>query len=304
MARRKKKHEEEHENLERWLVSYADFITLLFAFFVTMYAISRVDEQKLGSAVESLQRALGSLIPFQITQRDAGAFTPTSAPIGKGIINDLDNGLSLRLAEQERKAFEKLVTEIQKEIEKNLTGIEQRKRPPFNQIKYILEKRGLVIRVPDSLFFNSGEASIRPEFIPVLNALGKSLESIPNLIRIEGHTDSVPIQTAKFPSNWELSTARATTVVRYLLSNFNFQPGKLSATGFAEFRPIAPNSTPEGRALNRRVDVVILSSTEENFEPKQGDSVDKNTSQESEKSTTPHDLPPPKQFPRPSQVKM
>lgn len=300
MARRKKKHEEEHENLERWLVSYADFITLLFAFFVTMYAISRVDEQKLGSAVESLQRALGSLIPIQITQRDAGAFTPTSTPLGKGIINDFDS----RLAEKERKAFEKLVSEIQREIEKNLTGIEQRKRPPFNQIKYILEKRGLVIRVPDSLFFNSGEASIRPEFIPILNALGKSLETIPNLIRIEGHTDSVPIQTAKFPSNWELSTARATTVVRYLLSNFNFKPEKLSATGFAEFRPIAPNSTPEGRASNRRVDVVILSSSEENFEPKQGDSVNKNARPESEKFTTPHDLPPPKQFPRPSQVKM
>lgn len=298
MARRKKKHDEEHENLERWLVSYADFITLLFAFFVTMYAISRVDEQKLGSAVESLQRALGSLIPVQITQRDAGAFTPTSAPIGKGIINDLD----LRLAEKERKAFEKLVSEIQREIEKNLTGIEQRKRPPFNQIKYILEKRGLVIRVPDSLFFNSGEASIRPEFIPILNALGKSLETLPNLIRIEGHTDSVPIQTAKFPSNWELSTARATTVVRYLLSTFNFKPEKLSATGFAEFRPIASNSTPEGRSLNRRVDVVILSSTEENFEPKQGESTDKNISQEIEKYSPPHHLPPPKQFPRPSQA--
>ncbi len=119
--------------------------------------------------------------------------------------------------------------------------------------------------MPDSLFFNSGEASIRPEFIPVLNALGKSLERIPNLIRIEGHTDSVPIQTAKFPSNWELSTARATSVVRYFLANFNFHPKKLSATGFAEFRPIAPNSTPEGRALNRRVDVVILSSAEEKF---------------------------------------
>lgn len=300
MARRKKKPDEEHENLERWLVSYADFITLLFAFFVTMYAISRVDEQKLGSAVESLQRALGSLIPIQITQRDAGAFTPSSTPLGKGIINDLD----LRFAEKERKDFEKLVLEIQREIEKNLTGIEQRKRPPFNQIKYILEKRGLVIRVPDSLFFNSGEASIRPEFIPILNALGKSLETISNHIRIEGHTDSVPIQTAKFPSNWELATARATTVVRYLLSNFNFKPEKLSATGFAEFRPIAPNSTPEGRALNRRVDVVILSRTEENFEPNQENYSNKTVTQEREKFSTPHDLPPPKQFPRASQVGM
>ncbi len=119
MARRKKKHEEEHENLERWLVYLCGLYHPPLAFFVTMYAISRVDEQKLGSAVESLQRALGSLIPIQITQRDAGAFTPTSAPIGKGFINDLD----LRLADKERKAFEKLVTEIQREIEENLTAL-------------------------------------------------------------------------------------------------------------------------------------------------------------------------------------
>ncbi|MGB9699842.1 MAG: flagellar motor protein MotB [Thermodesulfobacteriota bacterium] len=293
MPRRKRNREEERENLERWLVSYADFITLLFAFFVTMYAISRVDEQKLGSAVESLQRALGSLIPVQTFQRHPGAFSPTQSPLGTSILTDV----SSKLPVGERKAFEKLAEEIQKEIERSLMAIEPEKRPPFNKIKFILEERGLVIRVPESLFFDSGEASIRSDFYPLLDALGKNLEKIPNHIRVEGHTDNVPIQTAKFPSNWELSTARATTIVRYFLSKFNIRPAKLSASGFAEFRPIASNSKPEGRSLNRRVDVVILSSLEESHEQNQNDSSENMTPQKYGEFNSP-----PHQFPKASQI--
>ena len=293
MPRRRKKREEEHENLERWLVSYADFITLLFAFFVTMYAVSRVDEQKLGSAVESLQRALGSLIPVQTFQRDPGAFSPTHNPLGTSLLSDLASKMPLG----ERRAFQKLAEEIKKEIERSLMAIEPEKRPPVNKIKFILEERGLVIRVPESLFFDSGEASIRPDFLPLLDALGHSLEKIPNHIRIEGHTDNIPIQTAKFPSNWELSTARATTIVRYFLSKFNIKPEKLSASGFAEFHPIATNSTPEGRSLNRRVDVVILSSLEESYEQNQNPSSDVIMPQKDGKSNSS-----PLQFPKASQI--
>ena len=132
---------------------------------------------------------------------------------------------------------------------KSLTG---------DQIKFIIEKRGLVIRVSERLFFESGDASIRPEFIPMLNVLAKAFENIPNHIRIEGHTDSVPINTPKFPSNWELSTARATTIIRYLLANFTLKQERLSATGYAEFHPIESNRTPEGRLQNRRVDFVVI----------------------------------------------
>ncbi len=293
MPRRRRNREEEHENLERWLVSYADFITLLFAFFVTMYAISRVDEQKLGSAVESLQRALGSLLPMQTIQRDPGAFAHTPHPLGSSILSDKRSMLAIG----EREHFKKLAAEVQQEIEKNLMAVAPERRPASNQIKYILEKRGLVIRVPESLFFNSGEASIRSDFYPILNALGKSLRKVPNHIRIEGHTDSIPIQTERFPSNWELSAARATTVVRYFIDNFDFNPKKLSATGFAEFQPIASNATPEGRSLNRRVDVVVLSSLEESYEPSEKETTDSKVAKESIRSDHA-----PYQFPRASQI--
>lgn len=263
MARKRRKHEEEHENLERWLVSYADFITLLFAFFVTMYAISRVDEQKLGSAVESLQRALGSLIPVQISQRESGAFTNKTVSFNPTIIGDIEK----QIQTSETESFRKLAEEIQKEVE-NLTGGVGKSNPPSeSQIKYIIDKRGLVIRVPEAFFFNSGEASIRQEFTPILAALGKSLTKIPNHIRVEGHTDSVPINTPLFPSNWELSTARATSIVRYLLANHPINPGKISATGYGEFRPIAHNKIADGRMQNRRVDVVVLSTKEGEVEP-------------------------------------
>jgi chemotaxis protein MotB len=284
---RKKRQEEEHENLERWLVSYADFITLLFAFFVTMYAISRVDEQKLGSAVESLQRALGSLIPVSISQRDAGAF-PTKPNPGK---------IAVISAELENKPledqgeFEKLAEDIRRQVEEARGGVEtfkggidKSKPDQLGEIQFLIDSRGLVIRVPESFFFNSGQASLRPEVIPLLKILGKSLEKVPNHIRIEGHTDNVPIHTPQFPSNWELSTARATTIIRYLLSYYQFKPDRLSATGYAEFHPIALNTTPEGRLQNRRVDVVILSTKAEEAEPQQKESTTRRT---------------PTQFPRP-----
>jgi chemotaxis protein MotB len=283
MARKRRKHEEEHENLERWLVSYADFITLLFAFFVTMYAISRVDEQKLGSAVESMQRALGSLIPVQISQRESGAFTNKTVSFNPTIIGNVEG----QIKTSETESFRRLSEEIQKEVEKLTGGVGKSNPPSDNQIKYIIEKRGLVIRVPEAFFFNSGEASIRQEFTPILAALGKSLTKIPNHIRIEGHTDSVPINTSQFPSNWELSTTRATSIVRFLLAHHPLNPSKISATGYGEFRSIATNKTADGRMQNRRVDVVVLSSKEGETEPPE------------EKAPT---NPPAVQFPRATEV--
>jgi len=260
MLKKKKKHEEEHENLERWLVSYADFITLLFAFFVTMYSVSRVDGKKLGSAVESLQRALGSVVAIQMYQRDPGIFSSSNMAVPYNL-----NPIEGHHPSAEARAFEKLA----KEIKRGVDSVSKRFHENLNsgEIKFILEKRGLVIRISEHLFFKSGDASIQPEFIPLLEVLGRSLEKIPNHIRIEGHTDNVPINTPRFPSNRELSTARATTIVRYFLTHFNFTPDRLSATGYAEFYPIASNDTPEGRLQNRRVDFVILNNKEMESEP-------------------------------------
>ena len=264
MGKKRKKDEEEHENLERWLVSYADFITLLFAFFVTMYAISRVDEKKLGSMVESLQRALGSTAILQSTyNKDPGLFTDTSQPIDVKIAPISSSPRK----SQGREDMEKLAQEIKRKMEE-LSGKGAEGENLMEQIKFLIDRRGLVLRFSERFFFDSGEASIHPEVLPLLNILAQSLEAIPNHIRIEGHTDSVPIHTAKFPSNWELSTARSTTIVHYILTHFRFNPNRLSAAGYGEFRPIASNQISDGRLQNRRVDIVILCDEEMEKEPK------------------------------------
>lgn len=264
MARKKKKHgEEEPENNERWLVSYADFITLLFAFFVTMYSVSRVDGKKMGSAVESLQRALGSVMPIQMTHKEPGVFSNQVVPIHFSI-----TPIEGKAYSADGRALVKMAEDIKKGIEDISKGKTSGSTSNLaHQIKFILEKRGLVIRVSEHIFFNSGEAFIRPDMEPILNVLAQTIEKIPNHIRIEGHTDNVPIHTPRFPSNWELSTARATMIVRYLLDHFRFDPDRLSATGYAEFRPVDTNSTSEGRLQNRRVDFVILSNKEMESEP-------------------------------------
>ena len=263
MAQKKRLHEEEHDNVERWLVSYADFITLLFAFFVTMYAISRVDEKKLGTVVESLQKALGSTIFMQVSRPDPGVFHSTSQPIDTALVQSPGEKEQGAIKED----FEKLAAEIKKKMEEGIKNSGERAETSLSQLKFIIDKRGLILRFSEHFFFDSGEASIRPEVIPMLNVLAQSLEKIPNHIRIEGHTDSVPISTLRFPSNWELSTARATSIVRYFLTRFEFAPNQLSAAGYGEFRPIASNQAAEGRTQNRRVDIVILSAKERESEP-------------------------------------
>jgi chemotaxis protein MotB len=262
MPRRKRPREEEHENSERWLVSYADFITLLFAFFVTMYAISRVDERKLGSVVDSLQRALGSTMFVQASPLDPGIFHSTSKPFDVALVSAAEKAQA-----GVKEDFEKLAADIKKKMEEGIKNTGGQEEVSLTQLKFIIDKRGLVLRFSERFFFHSGDASIRPEVIPMLNALAQSLEKIPNQIRIEGHTDSVPICTPRFPSNWELSTARATSIIRHFLTHFQFEPNQLSAAGYGEFRPIASNQNADGRTQNRRVDIVILSAKEKETEP-------------------------------------
>jgi chemotaxis protein MotB len=222
-----------------------------------------VDGKKLGSAVDSLQRALGSVVPVQMSQREPGVFSGNIAPIHFSI-----TPIEGKPYTAEGEGFQKLADEVQKEVKKISGGKGEGGSGNLeNQIKFILEKRGLVIRISEHLFFDSGDASIRSDFIPLLSILAHALEKIPNHIRIEGHTDNVPIKTSKYPSNWELSTTRATTIVRYLLRHFDFEPEKLSATGYAEFRPVDSNKTAEGRLQNRRVDFIILSLKEMELEP-------------------------------------
>jgi chemotaxis protein MotB len=226
-----------------------------------MYAISRVDEKKLGSVVESLHRALGSTIFTQSSPPEPGVFQTSSHPLDVSIIpTPREKGVSTE-------DFEKLAQNIQKKMAERMGNNGTHGEASLNELKFIIDKRGLVLRFSERFFFDSGDASIRPEVVPLLTVLAQSLEALPNQIRIEGHTDSVPIRTARFPSNWELSTARATSIVHHFLTHHRFEPNRLSAAGYGEFRPIAKNQTVDGRSQNRRVDIVILSAKEGENEP-------------------------------------
>jgi len=250
---RKKEHEKE-PNHERWLVSYADFITLLFAVFVTLYAMSQTDKQKVEQVVASMSTYFG----FQ----NSNAPKPAVLEMGAiNIIPSLSKGPppvkrhgKSRATDQD---FRSLKASIQAFLMKSGAG---------DQIGVQVNQRGLVISLKESGFFDPGSALLKPASLQLLNDVVGSLSSYSNAIRIEGHTDNLPMSTGAYPSNWELSTARATNVLRYMIKQ-DFDPAQLSATGYGEYRPAGDNGTPEGRSKNRRVDLVLLSETSEAFEP-------------------------------------
>lgn len=222
----KKKRHEEHENHERWLVSYADFITLLFAFFVVMYSTSSVNEGKFRAVSESAQ----------------AAFNPSNYSAKK-----LEVGPKFQISEKYTARIEHVaaIKDVLKELE------DKRK------INIFQDRRGIVIRITDTAIFDSGSAEIRKDVTDAIDSLAGILASMKEHIQVEGHTDNIPIYSAQFPSNWELSSARATSMVRRFISH-NVDPKRLTAIGYGEYRPIAENDTEDGRAKNRRVDIVIL----------------------------------------------
>lgn len=238
----KKKHEE-HENHERWLVSYADFITLLFAFFVVMYSVSSVNEGKYRTVSDSIKAALNpvnstpsSRLPFSI-----GDAKP------KLINSDMSN------------VNEPAIRRM-REVIKRIHPVVKLEMP---DIKVVETGNGaILISLPESILFDSGEARVRAEALPFLKALSEILIEMDRHIRILGHTDNVPIRTAQFPSNWELSAGRAVMVVR-IFSELNGVPvTHLSATGFADSKPLESNDTPQGRTKNRRVEIVVLQKSD------------------------------------------
>lgn len=226
MRRRRKINSD--ENLERWLLTYADLITLLLAFFIVMYSMSQVDNKKFGKVSEALNTILrgGTSVLRQQIEQDK---------TGHGLLR-LGN---LRLVQQKvEERFRQLGR--QEELQTEVT------------------ERGLVIHILESTLFDVGSAELKMRAMEVLDLVAEQVKDRPNHIRVEGHTDDRPIQTAIFPSNWELSSARATSVVRYLSDNHGIAPDRISALGYGEFRPVKPNNSVENRAKNRRVDVVVL----------------------------------------------
>lgn len=235
----KHKHEE-HENHERWLVSYADFITLLFAFFVVMYSISSVNIGKYRTVSESIKAALNPLA------NQSGA-------------NQIISVGEAKMALQGRNPTDAKEVTIRR-IRQLAQVIKDKQLKDMVAFVTVVQtiNGDIVITIPDRLLFNSGEATVKTEALPFLEGLGGVILEMNRHARVEGHTDDVPIRTAQFPSNWELSAARAVMVVRVLSELYGVPADHLAAAGHADTRPVTANSDAEQRAKNRRVEVVIL----------------------------------------------
>jgi chemotaxis protein MotB len=334
MGRKKKAEHEKEPNHERWLVSYADFITLLFAVFVTLYAMSQVDRAKAAKVIASTNEAFGvskstsapafnvidtsNLIPLpNLLQKSSTDTRPPGGdkyrskkkPETKDLVDQafkapdlmpLQENKMKRETKEEKATGSDLASPAEtqidtqrndripapdesqpvevkedktradvkefKKIKENLTAFLKDKGAE-DKVKLEIDPRGLVISLKDTEFFDSGKANVRARSMYLLDNITQAISKYSNSIRIEGHTDNLPIRTSQFPSNWELSTARATNIVHYLVDAHAFPPERLSAIGYGEYRPIATNNTEEGRQKNRRVDVVMLSSAGEQGEP-------------------------------------
>jgi chemotaxis protein MotB len=257
----RRKHTVAHENHERWLVSYADFITLLFAFFVVMFATTQADKQKAKQVSESVREALehgelsaaiSNVLGRGKHDKTRPAAQPDSAQTGESPASSA--------AQQPAPAdLAKSMTVLQRALAVELAA---------GKLGMMLERRGLVISFRESAFFDSGDDAITPPSIPTIAKIAEEVRHLPNPLRIEGHTDSVPIHNSRFRSNWELSAARAIAMMEVLQQRFEIPTRRMSVGGYAENAPVDTNETAAGRAHNRRVDLVVLSAEAELNEPK------------------------------------
>ncbi|OIR15936.1 motility protein B [mine drainage metagenome] len=243
MARRPKR--AEHDNHERWMVSYADFITLLFAFFVVMYGISSVNEGKYRVFSVSVNQAFGA-------NGKAGEGSGIKLTEDEIFFKSLVDRRNARLAEKQRKQNERMQNLAQTLNAAMATFVKS------GQMNVSQNGRGVELEINASALFNQGEADIQPEAKKTLADAAKVLADNDFAIEVEGHTDNMPISTNRFPSNWELSSARASSVVRLFIDQ-GIIAKRLKAVGEADNQPVVPNDTPENRARNRRVTITVLS---------------------------------------------
>jgi len=244
----------EHENHERWLVSYADFITLLFAFFVVMFASSQTDKARAKQVSEAVEKAL-----------DHGSSISVPAAVAKvlgGTVDDKGQGNAMMRgpggAQHALKDAPESVIELMPSLER--LNRDLAREIAEGKLEIRMEPRGLVISLRDSAFFSSGTDVMDQSNLPTMRKLAELIATLPNMIQLEGHTDSIPIHNARFKSNWELSCARAIAVLETFCGTFQLSRSRFSVVGRADTVPIDSNETADGRARNRRVDVVILNS--------------------------------------------
>jgi chemotaxis protein MotB len=223
-----------HVSRDRWLVSYADFITLMFAFFATLYAISSVDSQKLSTVAHALQ------VAFDDSAKGR------SLASGQGLLPE--NGV-LVSGQPERSSAD-VQARVSAELADELAS---------ERLELIVDRRGVTLSIPEAGTFAVGRDELSETAQQLVARVASTLAGFSNAVRVEGHTDDVPIHNVRFASNWDLSAARASRVVEFLIAR-QLDPQRLSATGFAEFHPRVSNTSPENRASNRRIDLVILNS--------------------------------------------
>jgi len=241
----KKIKKEKKDNSERWLLSYADFITLLMVFFIIMYSMSSVNAEKFQALADSMNAAM------------SGGGSGDGSGVGIGIAS-----FSSLLPSTSPDSSQMGDQAEQDELDQTAQAIQQylQEYNLQDSVKLRVDERGLVVILADTTTFESGSAEIISSFIPKLIQIADILSKVDNYVRIEGHTDNVPAAGGKFKSNWEVSTARATSLVQLFISQSSIAPEKLSAIGYGEYRPIAPNDTEDGRARNRRVEIVVIRS--------------------------------------------
>ena len=258
----KKKKRQEQVSHERWLVSYADFITLMFAFFVVMFASSQVNKRQVARIAASFNSFIrdGKALQegFELEGRKAAEKLGRA---GKG--DGLEELAELHKAAQGMTAGE--LAPVKAQLEQDLVEeIEQGK------ISLSIQARGLVVSLRESALFPPGRDTFTPGAMATLTRMARALVKLSGQpLRLEGHTDNVPIETLQFPSNWELSTARAVAVLELLTGKFHMDPQTMAVAGYADHHAVASNDTPDGRARNRRVDVVVLSRSAAEMEPRQ-----------------------------------
>ena len=274
MAR--KKHEA-HENHERWLVSYADFITLLFAFFVVMFATSQTDKAKAQQVSDSVKKALEGESFTSMVKVILGGTIDTK---GQGNAQKNGPGGQKRVVKTEENPHGKIV-ELLPSLELLTKELEQEVKS--GKLQLSMGARGLTISFTQAALFPSGGDEISPGFYPTIQKIVDAMKQVPNPVRTEGHTDSVPIHNSRFRSNWELSAARSIALVE-LFMKMGEPREKLSIAGYADTAPVETNDTEEGRQKNRRVDIVILNEKGLQGEPErpaqESKAADKKTKQE------------------------
>ena len=259
----KKKKAEEHENLERWLVSYADFMTLLFATFVVLYALAQIDIKEFDKLEESIKAAFNNTLPIDGGQNvmdgnGENILSQGASMDNNAIIPPMMEYLSLKY---EKGSMEDIKKQIEKELKNgNIQGVSAN-----------VTDRGLVITLNDiNIFFKSGSAQLTPTAQKTIDTLGAMIKKKFNnhLIRIEGHTDNLPNNpNSIYPSNWELSSARSSAVARFLISRHSIKSNLFTVVGYGDTKPIDTNATPQGREKNRRIEIVILKNQVAKYEP-------------------------------------